>query len=295
MNKFDEKYIEILEEILYGGSLEPNRTGIPAYTIPSAYIKHDLSDGFPLLTTRKIPYKSIKVELEGFLKGINDKSWYQERGCKYWDEWCNPKKVLYSNDSETKSKMLLENDLGIIYGNNWREFGVPIQIENDDYVIQSAVDQLKNIIDTIKHNKHDRRLLCLSWNPLSLDYAALPACHVLWRIMVINNKLHLTWYQRSVDYVLGLPSNMASYATLLHLLSNETGHDVGTITAHLDCVHIYENHVEQVKTMINDCNLTTQSPTIKTPFFKSIFNWEYNDTIMENYKPQMNLKFEVAV
>lgn len=295
MNKFDTQYINLLKEIITEGSLENNRTSVPAYTIPSAYIKYDMNDGFPLLTTRKIPYKSVKIELQGFINGINDKNWYKERGCKYWNEWCNPKKVPYNTDPETKQKMEAESDLGIIYGNNWREFGVPIDLDNNEYIIQDGVDQLKNVVDTLKSNPIDRRMLCLSWNPLSLKYAALPSCHVLWRVMIINNKLHLTWYQRSVDYVLGLPSNIASYATLLHLLSLSSGYEPGTITGHLDCVHVYEPHVEQCKYMISECNLVTDAPTIETDYFKSIYDWRYSDTKLNNYNPQMNLKFEVTV
>lgn len=295
MNKFDTKYIEILKEILNEGYLEKNRTKVPAYTIPSAYIKHDMKDGFPLLTTRKIPYNSVKVELEGFIKGINNKQWYKERGCKYWNQWCNPKKVPYNTDEETKRKMEAESDLGIIYGVNWREFGVPVEVDENNYVLQYTVDQLKNIVDELKSNSSDRRMLCLSWNPLSLDYAALPACHVLWRVMLINNKLHLTWFQRSVDYILGLPSNMASYATLLNLLCAESGYLPGTVTAHLDCVHVYEPHVENANYMLSECNLVTPAPKIETEYFKSIYDWKYNDTKLSGYTPQMNLKFEVVV
>ena len=295
INKFDKNYIEILKECIYGGSLEKNRTGIDAYTIPSAYVKHDFKDGFPLLTTRHIPYKSVRVELEGFIKAKTDKTWYSDRGCKFWDEWCNPKKVPYNTYYLTKQKMKDETYLGIIYGVNWREFGIPIDVDGDEYVIQNSVDQLENLIDTLKTNPQDRRMLCLSWNPLCLEYAALPACHVLFRVLVIENKLHLTWYQRSTDYVLGFPSNMASYATLMHLISNESGYEMGTITAHLDCVHVYENHVDQIEKMISDCNLITPPPSITTEYFKSIYDWKYSDTIMENYKPQMKLKFDVSV
>lgn len=295
INKFDQQYVEILKEIMYEGSLEKNRTGIRAYTIPSTQIKHNMKDGFPLLTLRKIPYKSVKVELEGFLKGINKKSWYKDRGCKYWNEWCSPKKVPYANDPDTKRRMESEDDLGIIYGTNWREFGAPVDTWDGEYIIQDSVDQLKNIVDKLRFDPTDRRMLCTSWNPLALEYAALPACHVLWRVMVINNKLHLSWYQRSTDFVLGLPSNMASYATLLHLLSYQSGFEAGTITGHLDCVHVYENHIENMKLMLDDCNLTTEMPTLETPYFKDIYQWTYRDTELKNYHPQMSMKFEVAV
>ncbi len=285
---YDTKYLEILQNILNNGYKEQNRTGIPAYTIPSAYITHDMSDGFPLLTIRKIPYKSIKIELEGFIKGISSKKWYKERGCKFWDEWANPKKVPYSNDVITKQKMLEEDDLGIIYGNNWRNFHDPT------CDLGQHNDQFKSIVDTLKRNPSDRRMLCLSWNPLTLEYAALPACHALWRVMVINNTLHMSWYQRSVDFILGFPANMASYATLLELLSKESNIPSGTITGHLDCVHIYENHMDGINELLNRTP-TSNLPNIKTDNFKSVYDWTFNDTILLDYNPQPNIKFEVAI
>lgn len=288
MNNLDKQYLELVKECIYNGSLEKNRTGISAYTIPSAVIKHDMSEGFPLLTSRKIPYKSVRIELEGFIKGISSKKWYQERGCKYWNEWCNPQKVKYSNDAETKKKMLEEDDLGVIYGNNWRAFSDPESSKDCQ-----SVDQLQNIITTLKTNPNDRRMLCLAWNPLALDCAALPACHVLWRVMVINNKLHLSWYQRSCDLILGIPSNIASYATLLHLLCKESGYEPGILTGFLDCVHAYENHLTGVtKQLLNE---TFDLPQIKTNKFDSILNWEYNDTELMDYKSSEAIKFEVAI
>jgi thymidylate synthase len=286
---YDKKYQEILQNITTKGFLEKNRTGISAYTIPSAYITHDMSDGFPLLTIRQLPYKSIRVELEGFIKGVSSKKWYKERGCKFWDEWANPRKVPYSNDPITKQKMLEEDDLGIIYGNNWRDFHDPTYPMGGEHI-----DQLESIVNTLKSNPSDRRMLCLSWNPLALEYAALPACHALWRVMVINNKLHLSWYQRSIDFILGFPSNMASYATLLELLSLETNIPVGIISGHLDCVHVYENHLEGANELLTR-NSNTDLPTIKTDNFKSIFDWQYSDTILDNYNPQPSIKFEVAI
>jgi len=286
---YNKKYQEILQNILTNGFLEKNRTGISAYTIPSTYITHDMSDGFPLLTIRKMPYKSIRIELEGFIKGVSSKNWYKERGCKFWDEWANPKKVPYSNDPITKQKMLEEDDLGIIYGNNWRDFHDP-----SCFMAGKHIDQLKSIVDTLKTNITDRRMLCLSWNPLALEYAALPACHALWRVMVINNKLHLSWYQRSVDFILGFSSNMASYATLLELLSLETNIPVGTISGYLDCVHVYENHLEGARELLSR-SVAGNLPTIKTDNFKSIYDWQHSDTILLDYQPLPSVKFNVAV
>lgn len=294
---FNKKYLTILSKVLNEGSLEQNRTGVSAYSIPSATLTHDCADGAPVLTIRKCPVKSVLVELEGFIKGINSKKWYQERGCRFWSEWANPQKVKYGNDSESKKRMLEEDDLGIIYGNNWRDFHDPLA-RNDtgmhECKLGDGVDQLKSIINTLKKNPQDRRMLCLAWNPLALDYAALPACHVLWRVMVIGGKLHLSWFQRSCDYILGIPANIFSYYTLLHLISKETGYEMGTVTGHLDHVHVYENHKAGAKELLNR-NSDTPPPTIQTPNFTSIFDWQASDTQLLHYNPLPAIKFEVAV
>lgn len=297
MTTFDRKYLDLLGWVA-AGSLEKNRTGVSCYTIPSACLSHNFREGFPILTLRKIPYKSIKVELEGFIKGISSKKWYQDRGCKFWNEWSNPQKVKYGNDPESKKKMLEEDDLGIIYGNNWRDFHCPNAVENfgaeGGFYRSRGVDQFKSIVKMLKENPSNRRMICSAWNPLALDFAALPACHVLWRVMVINNILHLTWYQRSVDLILGFPSNMASYATLLHLLGKESGLQVGMITAHLDCIHLYENHLDGANELMERKGFDFL-PSIITNSFTSIFDWSAPNTELLDYNSNESIKFEVAV
>ena len=178
MKNGELEYLNIIRHILDQGTLIPNRTGISALTIPHMMLQHDMSLGFPLLTTKKMAWKSIRVELEGFLKGISDKRWYQERGCHIWDEWCNPKKVPpYLADEARKSYQLEEPDLGPIYGVLWRNW--------------RGMDQLKNIVNTLKTNPYDRRMVCTAWDPSLLDEQALPTCHYSWNVIVTNNKLHL--------------------------------------------------------------------------------------------------------
>lgn len=295
-NPFDEKYLSILEDVLEYGSLESNRTGVSALTIPSSMIVHDMEDGFPLLTTRKIPYKSVRVELEGFINAITDKRWYQERGCKYWDEWCSPFHVPYSDDEETKRKMKEEPDLGPIYGSSWRRFGRASAYDrkNCRWLVTERVDQLKRIVDTLKSNRDSRQMVCVAWNPLNSHLMSLVPCHFAWRVHTIGGKLHLSWFQRSCDFVLGIPSNMASYATLLHLLSLESNIPMGTVTGHLDNVHVYKDHVDGAKKMLRDSE-SFDLPTIKTENFTSVFDWEHSDTVLENYHYSQNLKFKVAV
>jgi thymidylate synthase len=153
MNNVDTEYFRLLNTILTNGRTKHNRTGVDTIGVFGEQAKFDLSEGFPLLTTRKLPFKSIMVELEGFIKGITDKKWYQDRGCHYWDEWCNPKKVAYGHDEDTRRKMKNETDLGKIYGYQWRNFN------------SSGVDQLKRVVDTLKKNPTDRRMIVSAWNP----------------------------------------------------------------------------------------------------------------------------------
>ena len=276
------QYLELIKHTLDKGVLLPNRTGISAYTVPHVMLQHDMGLGFPLLTTKKMAFKTIKVELEGFIKGITDKRWFQERGCKIWDEWCNPKLIPAGLSSEDKKKFQLqEPNLGCIYGSQWRNFN------NQGY------DQLKVIVETLKKNPMDRRMLCSAWNPNVLDEQALPPCHVLWHLTVTNDTLHLCWFQRSNDALLGIPYNLASYAMLLHLLAKQSGLKEGTLTGFLSNFHIYENHVEGAKIQIQRSPLSL--PQIETSKFTSIFDWEAGDTTLKNYQSHDKIAFEVAV
>jgi thymidylate synthase len=232
----DEKYLELANEILETGTEKENRTGINTISITGTMIKHDMADGFPLLTTKRVFYKAMAVELEGFIKGITSKDWYKSKGCNIWNEWCNPA-VIPSNlkGQDRKDFMLNENDLGKVYGSQWRNF------DGQGY------DQVKNVLNTLQSNPNDRRMIVSAWNPNVLDEQALPPCHVLWHVIVRDGKLDLIWYQRSVDVFLGLPFNIASYGLLLSLLAKETGFEPGTLTGFLGDTHLYVNHKDQIK------------------------------------------------
>jgi thymidylate synthase len=276
------QYLDILRTILEKGTLVPNRTGISAHTVPHMMIQHDMSLGFPLLTTKKMAWKTIKVELEGFIKGITDKKWFQERGCHIWDEWCNPKLIPAGlSDEERKKFQLNESRLGAVYGSQWRNFN------------GQGYDQLNSIIETLKKSPLDRRMLCSGWNPLALDEQALPPCHVLFHLTVIGNILNLCWFQRSVDVQLGLPFNLASYGILLHLLAKEAGLREGTLTGFLSNCHIYENHVEGTKIQLSRIPLPL--PQIETTKFTSTLGWEAQDTILKNYFSHDKISFEIAI
>jgi len=206
MKNGEVEYLKLIKEILDEGILSSNRTGIRAYTVPHMMLTHNMQLGFPLLTTKKMAWKSIRVELEGFIKGITDKRWYQERGCHIWDEWCNPERLPVGlNNEQRKAYQLQEAELGPIYGAQWRNYN------NQGY------DQLKVIVDKLKSDPTDRRMVCVAWNPLVLQQQALPPCHYTWQVTVTGDYLNLCWGQRSCDFLLGVPFNIASYGLLLHL------------------------------------------------------------------------------
>lgn len=188
-----KQYLDILKNILDNGTIKDNRTGIQTKSITGQMFEHDMSKGFPLLTTKFVSLKNVAVELEGFIKGITSKKWFQERKCHIWDDWCNPQVVPYGNDEATKAKMKAEDDLGVIYGSQWRDFQDPSSV---DYVLGSGVDQLLTIVNKLKTNPTDRRMICMAWNPLALDSQALPPCHYSWQVLSDGKTLDLLWSQR---------------------------------------------------------------------------------------------------
>lgn len=287
-----KQYLNILEKILTEGEKKKTRTGTSAISVPGAIFEHDMNNGFPLLTTKYMAKKSILVELEGFINGITNKNWYQERGCSIWNEWCNPKKVSYGHDEKTKQKMMEEKDLGPIYGFQWRHFGAKYKDENSDYTSE-GIDQLAKIISTIEENPDDRRMIVSAWNPGALSEMALPPCHYGFQIIISNDKLNLLWNQRSVDTPLGLPFNIASYGTLLHLLARHTSKKEGKLVGFLGDVHIYENQIDTAKEQIKRNPLPL--PKIKTSGTKSIFDWTHDKTTFENYNHHPKLNYIIAV
>lgn len=274
------------------GIYKSNRTGINVRSISGGFFKHDMADGFPLLTTKKIPYRLISSELEFFIKGITDKKWLQDRNNHIWDEWCSPLKVSYGHNQETKEAMMKERDLGPIYGFQWRNFNADYCGYDHDYS-NDGVDQLATLVNTLKTNPSDRRMIVSAWNPQQIDQMALPPCHYQFQVLVRQNKLDLMWSQRSVDTMLGLPFNIASYATLLHLLAKESGLEEGELTGFLGDVHIYENHVSGALKQLEREPMSLA--TIETNKFDSIFEWKYTDSKIVDYKSHPRIKFEIAV
>lgn len=287
-------YLNIVEKIIKEGKKVDTRTGVSAYTIAGAIFEHDMSLGFPLLTTKKTPFKLVASELEFFINGMTDKKWLQDHNNHIWDEWAKPQLAPYGHDEESKKRMLEERDLGPIYGFQWRHFNAPYTTYDADYTGQ-GIDQLKKIIDTLKTNPRDRRMIVSAWNPQQFNEMALPPCHYSFQITVIDGKLNLLWNQRSVDTMLGLPFNIASYGLLLHLLAKESGLQEGKLVGFLADVHIYENHLEGAREQLTRDPEKYSLPTIETENWKSIFDWSGDNTKIHNYQSYDRIPFQIAI
>ncbi len=290
-----QAYLDIVKNILEKGERKANRTGVDTIAIAGAMFEHDMSRGFPMLTTKKVPFKVVASELEFFISGLTDKTWLQDRNNHIWDEWASPTKAPYGHDDAAKTKMKNERDLGPIYGFQWRHFNAEYKNYDSDYSGQ-GVDQLKNVVEKLKKDPSDRRMIVSAWNPSKLSEMALPPCHYAFQVTVINGKLNLLWNQRSVDTMLGLPFNITSYALLLHLLAKESGLQEGKLVGFLADTHIYVNHLDGAKEQLTRDPNQYPLPTIETPNFTSIFNWRGSeDTKVINYQSFPKIEFAIAV
>ncbi|MDR1574486.1 MAG: thymidylate synthase, partial [Treponema sp.] len=269
-----------------------NRTGVDALTIAGAMFGHDMAEGFPLLGTKRVPFRLVASELEFFIRGITDKEWLRGQNNHIWDEWCGGDAVPYANDEQTRAKMMAERELGPIYGWQWRNFGARY-VSYDSVPQGTGVDQLRHLTETLKKDPESRRMLVSAWNPLDLPRMALPPCHYAFQVTVIDGRLNLLWNQRSVDVALGLPFNIAGYACLLHLLAKEAGLGEGRLIGFLGDTHIYVNHLDAIREQLG--RSLRPLPRIRTEKFSSIFDWQYTDTVVEGYDPHPAIKFEIAV
>lgn len=278
-------YLDYLQYILDNGVWTTNRTGVKTLACSGYMLTHDMKDGFPLLTTKKMGLKTIASELEMFINGITDKRWLQERNNHIWDEWCSPLKVPYANDEETKAKMFAEPELGPLYGYQWRQF-------NGN---KETGDQLKNIINTIKTDPTSRRLIISAWNPNQLHEMALPPCVIGYEFICYpeSKTIDIIWAQRSVDSFLGLPFDLAEAALFLMLVCKETGYTPGKVIGMLGNCHIYENCIEQVKEQLT--RTPHLLPKVEIVNWSSIWNWHYTDFEMTGYTSEGKLTAAVAV
>lgn len=314
-------YLDILENIMTNGKdLRMNRTGIPDIGLSAgAVFEHDMSTGFPLVTTKKMGLKNIATELEFFLHGITDKRWLQDRKCHIWDEWANPVKVeqkyniatnnlpnLTDDEKNTirNSIMDSERDLGPIYGFQWRHFGGEY-VWNEKRINKNptdnfnpknpGIDQVQNAIYKLKNNPNDRRILVSAWNPVAIPQMALPPCHVMHQLVVRDGKLSLIWTQRSCDMFLGVPYNIASYALLLLLYAKEAGLKPGTLKGELHDAHIYQNHIPQVREQLQRKPYPLPTVEIPNDNWRGMLNWSAQGGFtLKNYICHKKLRGDVA-
>ncbi|HMA91812.1 MAG TPA: thymidylate synthase [Polyangiaceae bacterium] len=285
-------YLDIVRRVLDQGVRTSNRTGVDTLTVPGAMFEHDLSAGFPALTTKAVPFRLIASELEFFIKGFTDKDWLRSRNNHIWDEWCSPERVPYAHDPETRTRMAAERELGPIYGWQWRHFGAEY-VAHDQPPRGHGIDQLSQLVEKLKSNPADRRMLVSAWNPLDISRMALPPCHYGFQVTVVAGRLNLLWNQRSVDVALGLPFNIASYALLLHLLAKASGTLEGRLVGFLADTHIYVNHVDGLREQLNRAPYPL--PQVSTDEFQDLFSWTYSNSRLHDYRHHPKLDFEIAV
>ena len=271
-------YQDLLRHILANGYSKDDRTGTGTTSVFGYQMRFDLNEGFPLVTTKKIHLKSVIYELLWFLKGDTNIGYLNEHGVRIWNEWADP-----------------NGDLGPVYGAQWRNWN------------GEAIDQLKAVVDTLKHNPESRRIIVSAWNPSVLPdtrksfaenvangKAALPPCHALFQFYVADGKLSCQLYQRSADVFLGVPFNIASYALLTMMLAQVCDLQLGDFVHTFGDVHIYNNHREQVALQLS--RTPRPLPTMHlNPAVKDLFAFDYTDFRLEGYDPYPTIKATVAV
>jgi thymidylate synthase len=292
MNSFDHSYKALIGRVLDRGVLRTNRTGFPNRCIFGETISHDLSEGFPLTTLRNIPIRLIASELDFYLKGLTDKRWLQERDNHIWDKFANSQKVKYGRDAEERAKMELENDLGPIYGFQWRHFGAEYRGSECDYTGE-GIDQIKRIIERIKRHPDSKSLVVSGWNPAQIEQMAVPLCPFAFQIIRFGDQLNLSFFQRSIDCMVGLPFDFAQYALLLHLLALETNLKPGKVIGFFTNVEIFSSHEEGARELLT--RDIYPLPMLRVKDFKGLDEWSYTDVVLENYQSNDRLKFEVVV
>ncbi|HEY2386400.1 MAG TPA: thymidylate synthase [Candidatus Binatia bacterium] len=287
-------YLDIARRILAEGVRKQNRTGVDTIAIAGAMFEHDMANGFPLLTTKRTPFRLVATELEFFVKGLTDKRWLQERDNHIWDEWANPRKAPYGHDAEATRRMTAERDLGPIYGFQWRHFGAAYVDHATDYTGR-GVDQLRRVVETLRVDPNDRRMIVSAWNPTQLGEQGLPPCHWGFQVTVIDGRLNLLWNQRSVDVPVGLPFNIASYGLLLHLIAKGAGLREGKLVGFLADTHLYENQVEGIREQLTRDPERYPLPRVVTHPFTSLWDWTAGDSKVEGYESYPKIEFPIAV
>lgn len=263
-----KQYLDLLAHILDQGQTKGDRTGTGTISTFGYQMRFDLAKGFPLLTTKKLHLKSIIYELLWFLRGDTNVGYLQERGVRIWNEWADA-----------------NGDLGPVYGAQWRSW--------PDYR-GGTIDQIKQVIEEIKHNPDSRRLMISAWNVAQIDDMALAPCHCLMQFYVRDGHLSLQLYQRSADVFLGVPFNVASYALLLMMIAQVTGLEAGEFVHTFGDVHIYLNHLDQVKTQLSREPRNLPRMWIN-PEIQDIDSFSFEDFRLEGYDPHAHIAATVSV
>ncbi|OFX85652.1 MAG: thymidylate synthase [Bacteroidetes bacterium GWF2_33_16] len=263
-----KQYLGLLDHVLNTGAKKEDRTGTGTISSFGYQMRFNLQEGFPLLTTKKLHLKSILYELFWFLNGDTNVKYLNDHGVSIWNEWADK-----------------NGDLGNIYGYQWRSWPAPNG---------GSVDQITQIIDSIKNNPDSRRHIVSAWNVADIKNMALPPCHILFQFYVADGKLSCQLYQRSADVFLGVPFNIASYAILLKMVAQATGLEAYEFIHTLGDAHIYLNHIEQVKLQLS--REPKKLPVLKmNPDKKDIFSFEFDDFKLENYDPHPHIKGVISV
>lgn len=263
-----KQYHDLMELILEKGAEKSDRTGTGTLSVFGHQMRFDLSEGFPLLTTKKLHLRSIIHELLWFLKGDTNVKYLHDNKVTIWDEWADE-----------------SGNLGPVYGAQWRSWRTPDG---------RTIDQISQVIDQIKNNPDSRRMLVVAFNPGELDKMALPPCHAFFQFYVAGGRLSLQMYQRSADVFLGVPFNIASYALLLMMVAQVTGYAPGEFIHTLGDAHLYSNHLEQARLQLTR-DFRPLPKMILNQDVKSIFDFKYEDFQLVGYDPHPAIKAEVAV
>jgi thymidylate synthase len=282
-------YKQLVTTILNDGVLKGDRTGTGTISIFGHQMRFDLSEGFPLLTTKRLPLKAIVHELLWFLRGDTNIKYLKDNGVTIWDEWADA-----------------NGDLGPVYGKQWRSWPSFEQTgamtinhgENFGKTLgvgfTGSIDQISNVVNMIKTNPNSRRLIVSAWNPAEVDQMALPPCHCLFQFYVANGKLSCQLYQRSADVFLGVPFNIASYALLTMMIAQVAGLEPGDFVHSFGDTHLYVNHLDQARTLLT--REPRPLPFMKlNPDVKDIFSFRYEDFELVDYDPHPAIKAQVSV
>ena len=263
-----KQYLDLLQYVLDHGTERQDRTGTGTVGVFGYQMRFPLSEGFPVLTTKKLHLRSIIYELLWFLRGDTNIKYLKDHGVSIWDEWADA-----------------NGDLGPVYGSQWRSWP-------DGH--GGTIDQIANVVRQIKENPYSRRLLVTAWNPAEIEDMALPPCHCLFQFYVSDGKLSCQLYQRSADIFLGVPFNIASYALLTMMMAQVCGLEPGDFVHTLGDAHIYKNHLDQVHLQLSREPRPLPHMRIN-PAVKDIFSFQYEDFTLEDYNPHPHIKGEVSV